>query len=51
MQPKANVGAIEGDNMIPLPPLEVETGAFNPQLINTAVAAFVIFLAIAAVSD
>ena len=47
LQPKATVGAVEGDNI--LPPLE-ETEVFNPQLINTAVAAFVIFLAIAAVS-
>ena len=46
LPPKANVGAVEGDNI--LPPLEVETGA---QLLNTAVAAFVIFLAIAAVSE
>ena len=45
LQPKATVGAVEGDNI--LPPLE-ETESFNPQLINTAVAAFVIFLAIAA---
>jgi hypothetical protein len=45
LQPKAAVGAVEGDNI--LPPLEAETRAFNPQLINTAVAAFVIFLAIA----
>jgi hypothetical protein len=49
LQPKANVGAVEGDNI--LPPLEVETGAFSPQLLNTPVAAFVIFLAIAAVSE
>jgi hypothetical protein len=47
LQPKTTVGAVEGDSI--LPPLE-ETGAFNPQLINTALAAFVIFLAIVAVS-
>ena len=47
LQPKAAVGAVEFDNTLPI--LE-ETETFSPQLLNTAVAAFVIFLAIAAVS-